>query len=371
MPLDWLVVGAGFTGATFARAVAERGRKVLVVDARPHVGGNAYDRHDDHGLLVHVYGPHIFHTHSEEVWRFLSGHTEWRPYEHRVLATVDDQWVPLPFNLDSIDRLFPRSVAEGLTDTLVRTYGFGARVPILKLKESEDEQVRSLAGYVYERVFLDYTRKQWGMPPEALDPSVTARVPVLLSRDDRYFHDTFQAMPSAGYTALFERMLDHRNIEVRLGVPFEEVGGGVKAERVLYTGRIDAYFGYRFGRLPYRSLRFDFETLKQERFQQVATHNYPGTGDFTRITEMKQLTGQAHPALTTICTEYPVEHVDGVNDPYYPVPRADNRALYRRYADAAAAEAGHVVFAGRLGDYQYYNMDQAVARALMLAREHG
>jgi UDP-galactopyranose mutase len=369
MNFDWLVVGAGFTGATFARVMAERGRKVLVADVRQHIGGNAYDEYDDHGLLIHRYGPHLFHTNDLQVWSFLSRFTEWRPYMHRVLALVEGMWVPVPFSLSSIERLFPPALAGELTDRLVRAFGFGTKVPILKLRESLDPQLQFLARYVYEQVFLNYTRKQWGLSPEELDPAVTARVPIVVSRDDRYFQDTYQAMPAAGFAALFQRMLNHKNIKVLLNAHHTEVMGSVSAERVLFTGRIDEFFNQRFGALPYRSLRFEFQTLNVDRYQQVATHNYPNNNAFTRITEMKHISGQVSAGVTTLCTEYPLDYAAGENDPYYPIPRSVNRVLYDQYQRLLTSEAANVVFAGRLGEYQYINMDQAVARALALAGE--
>ncbi|HVI92361.1 MAG TPA: UDP-galactopyranose mutase [Anaeromyxobacter sp.] len=367
MRFDWVVVGAGFTGATFARAAADRGRRVLVVESRLHLGGNSYDEQDERGVLVHAYGPHIFHTNDGRVWSFLSAFTEWRPYMHRVLALIDGSWAPLPFNLNSIERLLPRKLADDLASKLVATFGYGARVPILELRETDDAQLRFLADYVYQRVFLSYTRKQWGVAPDQLDPQVTARVPVLVSRDDRYFQDTHQAMPARGYAPLFRRMLDHPNIQVLLGARHSDVLGEVPSARVLFTGPIDAFFGHRLGVLPYRSIRFEFRGANVDRYQEVAVHNYPETEAFTRITECKQLSGQVIPGLTTLCTEYPQDHVHGVTEAYYPVPRAESRELYARYAALAKAEAPGVVFAGRLGEFQYLNMDQAVARGLALA----
>jgi UDP-galactopyranose mutase len=369
MKVDWLIVGAGLTGSTFARVMAERGRKVLVIDVRQHIGGNAYDEYDTSGVLIHKYGPHLFHTNDARTWSFLSRFADWRPYMHRVLALVEGKWVPVPFNLTSIERLFPGALASEVTDKLVRAFGFGAKVPILKLKESNDPQIQFVARYVYEHVFVRYTRKQWGIEPEELDPAVTARVPVLLSRDDRYFQDTYQAMPAAGFTPLFQRMLGHKNIKVLLNAHHSEVLGEVAAERVLFTGRIDEFFGNRFGALPYRSIDFQFQTLNVERYQEAATHNYPNNNSFTRITEMKHISSQKIPGVTTLCTEFPMDYAAGANEPYYPIPQPKNRALYEQYACLREREAPNVIFAGRLGEYQYINMDQAVARALALAGE--
>ena len=369
MKFDWLVVGAGLTGLTFARQMAsQRNKRVLLIDSRAHLGGNIFDEFNEHGVLVHKYGPHIFHTNSEKVWNYLSQFTAWRAYEHRVLGLVDGQWIPLPFNLDAIERLFPAPLAEDLHNRLLSAYGAGSKVPVLELRRSEDPALRSLADFVYEKVFLDYTRKQWALEPEELDPAVTARVPILVSRDDRYFQDTYQAMPEPGYAAMAQAIADHPNITVQLETPFDPADTAQRADRTFFTGQIDRFFDFRLGELPYRSMRFESRTLAIDRFQTVGTHNYPGSEAHTRITEQKIITGQTLDGVTTIVTEYPMAHVEGKTDPFYPVPRPDNRALYARYASLAETEAPQVIFAGRLGDYQYYNMDQAVARALTIAQ---
>jgi len=369
MKFDWLVVGAGLTGLTFARQMAsQRNERVLLIDSRTHLGGNIFDECNEHGVLVHKYGPHIFHTNSDKVWNYLSQFTAWRPYEHRVLGLVRDKWVPLPFNLDAIERLFPASVAADLESRLLRAYGAEAKVPVLELRRSEDPELRALAAFVYENVFLDYTRKQWALEPEDLDPAVTARVPILVSRDDRYFQDTYQAMPVPGYAAMARAIADHPNITVQLGTPFDPSQASQRADRIFFTGQIDRFFDFRLGELPYRSMRFESRTLPVDQFQTVGTHNYPGNEPHTRITEQKIITGQELEGITTIVTEYPMAHVEGKTDPFYPIPRPDNRALYSRYASLAEIETPHVIFAGRLGDYQYYNMDQAVARALVIAQ---
>ncbi len=368
MKADWLIVGAGFVGAVLAERIAsELEKKVVVIDRRKHIGGNAFDHYDDHGILVHRYGPHIFHTYNRKVWDYLSRFTEWRPYYHRVLGVVEGRLVPIPFNLNSIRLLFPPRLAERLEEKLVGAFGYGARVPILKLKEVEDGDLRFLADYVYRNVFEGYTLKQWGLRPEGLSPSVTARVPVLVSRDDRYFQDTYQAMPKHGYTRLFEKLLSHLNIRVVLGMDWKEAEREIRFDRVVYTGPMDEFFGYAHGPLPYRSLRFWFEHRPQEVFQPVGTVNYPNEYAFTRITEFKHLTGQAHPG-TTVAYEYPEAYTPGENEPYYPVPKEENQEVYERYL-AEAKGLKSVVFAGRLADYRYYNMDQAVARALKLFEE--
>ncbi|WP_027883116.1 UDP-galactopyranose mutase [Meiothermus rufus] len=372
MKVDWLIVGAGFTGAVLAERIASQlGQKVLVVDRRNHIGGNAYDFYDEHGVLVHKYGPHIFHTNSCKVWDYLSQFTEWRPYYHRVLASVEGKLVPVPFNLNSLYALFPPKYAERLEEKLIRTYGFGVKVPILKMKETDDVEMRFLADYIYRNIFYGYTLKQWGLKPEELDPSVTGRVPVYISRDDRYFQDTYQAMPKHGYTVMFQRILAHKNIKVLLNTDYREIAGEVYFNRMIYTGPIDEFFGFTKGSLPYRSLRFEFLHLSEEWHQNVGTLNYPNEYDFTRITEFKRLSGQVCPG-TTLVVEYPEAYDPVVNEPYYPVPREENQSLYRLYKELAQKELeGRVIFAGRLGDYRYYNMDQAVARALTIFSEIG
>ncbi|WP_295816094.1 UDP-galactopyranose mutase [uncultured Deinococcus sp.] len=366
MNVDWLIVGAGFTGATLAeRLASQRGERVLLVDQRGHIAGNAYDEHNEHDLLIHLYGPHIFHTNSDKVWTYLSQFTAWRPYQHHVLGVIDGIQVPIPFNLNSLYALFGPQQAARLEDALVARYGFGVKVPILKLRESGSDDLQFLADFIYRNVFLNYTLKQWGLRPEELDASVTGRVPVYISRDNRYFQDTYQAMPAQGYTRMFRRMLDHPNIKVMLNTRYDEIAPSVTAGRVIYTGPIDEYFGFRHGALPYRSLHFDFDTRHVEHVQTVGTVNYPNDYAFTRMTEQKYLSGQRAP-VTTMITEYPQPYVRGHNDPYYPVPTDANRALYDRYARDAEAIADRVIFAGRLADYRYYNMDQACARALSL-----
>lgn len=369
MTIDWLIVGAGFTGATLAENLASQlDQTVLLVDRRDHIGGNAYDEYDEHGVLVHRYGPHIFHTNSERVWAYLSRFTRWRPYQHRVLGSIDGQLVPLPFNLNTLHQLFPPSHADRLERLLLEAFPYGARVPILKLRDAERPELIDLAEYIYQKVFVGYTSKQWDLTPEQLDPSVTGRVPVVVGRDDRYFQDRFQAIPAAGYTAMFRRMLRHPNIRLLLNTDYHDIVDGVRFERLIYTGPIDAFFDYRHGELPYRSLHFEFSTLDVEQHQPVGTVNYPNDYAYTRITEQKHLTGQSGPK-TTLVTEYPRAHVVGDNDPYYPIPREENRRRYERYGAEAAALDGRVVFAGRLADYKYYNMDQATARALSLFDE--
>lgn len=366
MKVDWLIVGAGFTGSTLAERIAqERGESVLVVDRREHVGGNAWDEYNDAGILEHKYGPHIFHTNSKKVWNYLSRFTQWRPYFHRVLASVDGQFVPLPFNLNSIGQVFPAKLAARLAEKLTENYGFNSRVPILKLQQSRDSDLQFLSDFIYRKVFQNYTQKQWGVAPEDLAPSVTARVPVLVSRDNRYFQDTYQAMPRNGYAPVFRRMLAHPNIRVLLKTSWHEVRGQVRYKRLVFTGAIDEFFDFTHGELPYRSLKFDAQTHSVDRYQEAAVINYPNEYEYTRVTEQKWLTGQVH-ASTTVLIEYPKPHEHGRTTPYYPIPTDANRARFKLYEKDALELVGNAIFAGRLADYMYYNMDQAVARALSL-----
>ena len=356
-PFDDLVVGAGFAGSVLAeRLAAGSNRKVLVIDRRPHIGGNAYDHLNEDGVLIHKYGPHIFHTNSDEIFTYLSRFTRWRPYEHRVLADVDNQLVPIPINRTTLNKLYGLSLTS---DAEAEAYLRSRAEPVEKILTSEDVVVNAVGRELYEKFFRGYTRKQWALDPSELDKSVTARVPTRTNTDDRYFTDSRQAMPLHGYTKMFEAMLDHPNITVETGVDFEDARRETVYDRLVYTGPIDEYFDHRLGKLPYRSLEFRHETLDQAWFQPVGTVNYPAEDvPYTRITEYKHLTGQQH-ARTAITYEYP--RAEG--DPYYPIPRAENKALYKRYQELAEQER-NTVFVGRLATYQYYNMDQVVGQAL-------
>jgi UDP-galactopyranose mutase len=354
---DWLIVGAGFAGSVLAERLAtQRGLKVLLCDKRRHIGGNAYDCYDEHGLLVHRYGPHIFHTASERIFSYLSRFTAWRPYEHRVLASVGGRLLPFPINVDTVNRLYGLS----LTPETIGSWFASRAEPIKLIETSEDAVVSKIGRELYETFFRGYTRKQWGLDPSDLDAAVAARVPARASHDDRYFLDQFQFMPKHGFTRMFENMLDHRNIRVLLNAPYEDVVTDVRARNVIYTGPIDAYFGYRYGALPYRSLEFRHETHDREWFQSGPVINYPTEHEhpYTRVTEFKYLTGQSHPK-TSIVYEYPKAE----GDPYYPIPRPENAEIYRKYK-LLADQTPNVRFVGRLATYKYYNMDQVVAQAL-------
>ncbi len=352
---DYLIVGAGFAGSVLAeRLAAGSDKKILICDKRPHIGGNAYDHYNDAGILVHKYGPHIFHTNSRDVFEYLSRFTEWRPYQHRVRASVDGQIVPMPINLDTINSLY------GLNLTSFEVDEFFKKVaePCEQIRTSEDVVVSKVGRELYEKFFKNYTRKQWGLDPSELDASVTSRVPTRTNRDDRYFTDTYQAMPLHGYTRMFENMLDHSNIKVLLNCDYREIEKEIPFREMIYTGPVDTYFDYIYGKLPYRSLEFKHETHDAPVFQSAPVINYPNDQLYTRVTEFKYLTGQEH-AKTSIVYEFP----RGEGDPYYPVPRKENADLYGKYK-ALADATPRVNFVGRLATYKYYNMDQIVAQAL-------
>ncbi len=356
---DVLIVGAGFAGAVTARNLADAGRRVLVIDRRPHIAGNAFDRQDAHGVLIHQYGPHIFHTNSEKVFAWLSGYTDWRPYEHRVLAQVDGQALPIPINRTTINSLYGLQLDEAG----VAAYLEQVREPREPIRTSEDVVLNSVGRDLCDKFFRGYTRKQWGLDLSELAGGVAARIPTRTNDDDRYFTDRFQAMPADGYTAMFERMLDHPNIEVRTGVTYDEIGAQIDRRTTVFTGPVDEFYGHRFGKLPYRSLRFEHDHLSGvAQMQPVGTVNYPNDHAYTRITEFKHLTGQSHSG-TSIVREYPTAE----GDPYYPIPNPANEALFKRYEALADAES-EVVFIGRLAQYRYYNMDQVVASALALSQ---
>jgi UDP-galactopyranose mutase len=360
---DYLIVGAGFAGSVLAeRLASQHGARVLLIDRRPHIGGNAYDEPNEAGILYHKYGPHIFHTNSDQVVEYLSQFTEWRPYEHRVLARVRDKLVPIPINRTTLNELFGLDLKN---DQEAADYLASRAEPVEDIRTSEDVVINAVGRELYELFFRGYTRKQWGLDPSELDKQVTSRIPTRTNTDDRYFSDTFQAMPLNGYTKMFEKMLDHPLIEKRLGTDFRDLKDKAHeiARHIIYTGPIDEYFDYRFGKLPYRSLKFDHQTLPQEQFQRVAVVNYPDEKvRYTRISEYKHLTGQQAP-VTTITYEYP----SAEGDPYYPIPRPENQELFKKY-EALADATDNVTFVGRLATYRYYNMDQIVGQALATFR---
>jgi UDP-galactopyranose mutase len=353
---DYLIVGAGYAGSVLAERLAcGSGKQVLLVDRRPHIAGNAYDHYDESGILVHKYGPHIFHTNSKEVFDYLSRFTDWRPYQHKVLASVDGRLVPIPINLDTINQLYGLNLNSFQMEEFLASRA-EVKNPILT---SEDVVVSKVGRELYEKFFRGYSRKQWGLDPSELDAQVTARVPTRTNRDDRYFTDVYQAMPKHGFTRMFANMLDHPNIRILLNTDYREVKDILPYRELIYTGPIDEYFNFEFGKLPYRCLDFKHETLNQPQFQPVAVVNYPNDYEYTRVTEFKHLTGQEHPK-TSVVYEYP--RAEG--DPYYPIPRQENAATYQQYQ--ALAQQSGVQFVGRLATYKYYNMDQVVAQALTL-----
>jgi UDP-galactopyranose mutase len=354
---DYMIVGAGFAGSVMAERLASvYDKKVLIVEKRNHIGGNAYDHYNEDGILVHKYGPHIFHTNSQDVFDYLSRFTEWRPYMHRVLASVDGQLMPIPINLTTLNQYF------GLNLTSFEVEAFLAKLAEKRdaIRTSEDVVLSKVGKELYEKFFRNYTRKQWGLDPSELDATVIARIPVRTNRDDRYFSDKYQVMPKHGYTKMFERMLDHPNIKVMLNTDYHEVKDLIPYREMIFTGPVDEYFDFCFGKLPYRSLKFRHETHSQEKFQEAPVVNFPNEYPYTRCTEFKCLTGQEHPK-TSVVYEYPTAE----GDPYYPVPRPENQELYRKY-EALAKETPGVHFVGRLATYKYYNMDQVVAQALTL-----
>ncbi len=358
MKYDYLIVGAGFSGAVVAERLAESGKSVLVIDKREHIGGNAYDENDGIGVLVHKYGPHIFHTNSGRIFEYLSRFTRWRNYEHRVLAEVEGKLLPIPINLTTINELYGLDLDE---ESMA---GFWDKTRIVKpvIRTSEDVVLSRVGKDLCEKFFRGYTKKQWGKDLSELSASVAARIPVRSNRDDRYFTDKYQAMPADGYTSLFENLLDNQGITVSLGVDFGSLRNKDLAKYIVYTGSIDAYFDWCYGELPYRSLRFEhIQFADFAKYQVTATINYPNEHEYTRITEFKYLTGQKHRG-TSIVKEYPTS----IGDPYYPIPNSTNHDMYKQYSLLADKEK-NVIFIGRLAQYKYYNMDQVVAAALLAA----
>lgn len=376
MNYNYIIVGSGFAGSTCAAKLADQGNKVLVLERRPHIGGNAYDCNDEKGILIHKYGPHIFHTDSKRVYDFLSNFTQWNDYQHEVLAKAGACEFPVPFNLNSLYAVYPEEKAKSIEEKLICEYGKEKKVSIAQLRENNDKSIKELAEFVYNNVFLHYTMKQWGKRPEEIDPETTARVPVFVSRDNRYFQDEYQGMPKNGYTPLFEKMLSNENIEIKTSTEVKDhlrfengkiyFNGEEFSGKVIYTGALDELFEYAYGALPYRTLDFEFENLPIERFQSHATVNFTVDMPYTRITEFKQLTWQKNDSCTATVKEYSREYVPHSKDiPYYAIISEENNALYAKYADEAASYQ-NLILLGRLAEYKYYNMDKIILLALEL-----
>ena len=369
---DIVIIGAGMAGATLAEKFASSGKKILVIERRQHIAGNCYDEVDANGILIHKYGPHLFHTDDAQIWEYLSRFTEWNIYFHRVKAIIDGKAVPLPFNFNTLHEVFPKSLADKLEAALLKNFEYGKKVPILELKKSADSDLQFLADFVYEKIFLHYTEKQWGLSPDKISGAVTARVPIFVGRDDRYFNDRFQALPKFGYAKLVQNMLAHKNIKLLLNTDFHDVMV-LRDEkiylfrkqfkgRLIYTGQLDELFNKKFGELPYRSIDMKFETVDAEKFQSAPVVNYPNNYDFTRITEFKQI----HPAQsprTTILKEFPKPYVAGENEPYYPIFTDEARIAYEKYS-TELARFKNITAVGRLAEYRYYDIDDIVKRAL-------
>jgi len=377
---NYVIVGAGFAGSILAERIANvLNKKVLIIEKRNHLGGNCYDEKTENSIIVHKYGPHLFHTNEKSVFDYLSNFTDWHPYVHKVLAFIDGKKVPIPFNLNTLYMVFPETFARKLEEKLLATYGFNMKIPILELKKSTDKDLQILADYVYEKLFLHYTLKQWGMKPEEINPEVSGRVPVVINRENKYFTDKYQAIPEEGYTRIFERMLDHPNIKLLLYTDFKELikidtknskiyfSGKEFNGKLIFTGMIDELFDYQLGILPYRSLDLQFETVEKDYFQEVAVVNYPNDYDFTRITEFKHI----HPVetdKTVILKEYPQNYQMGKNLPFYPILKKENLEFYHRYLELAK-KFENLILMGRLADYQYYDMDDIIKKSLEIFEE--
>lgn len=380
MNYDYIIVGAGFAGSVLAERLASQlNKKILIIEQRQHIGGNCYDHFDEYGVLIHKYGPHLFHTDNKEVVDYLSCFTEWKDYQHEVLASIDGKLVPVPFNLNSLHQLFPATMAVSLEKKLIKQYGFGKKIPILELRKTADKELNTLAEYIYDKMFVNYTTKQWDCTPEEISPEVTARIPVYISYDNRYFQDKYQMIPSHGYTELFNRILDHKNIQLMLNTDFKDIvtlnyeNTSISAfdrkfnGTLIYTGMIDELFDHKFGELPYRSLQFKTENLRIKKYQSATTINYPNNYDFTRITEFKNIL-QQDVNSTTIVREYPQNYDRSSNTnniPYYPVFKEKNNEILGKY-NQFLKKFKNIVTVGRLSEYKYYDMDDIVAKSLSL-----
>jgi len=366
MKTDFLIIGAGYSGSILAERIATQlNKKVLIVERRNHIAGNAYDYYDRNGVLVHKYGPHIFHTTAKKVWDYLSKFTKWNNYIHHVRAVVEGKEVPVPFNLNSISMLFPPNYAAKLENILISQFGYGVKIPILNLLKHENPELKFLADYIYKNVFFGYTVKQWGMKPDELESSVTARVPVYISRDDRYFQDPYQGIPESGYTKMFENILNHPNIHLLLNTDYKEVINDIDYKYLISTAPIDEFYDCCYGRLPYRSLDFELKSIDTEHFQSGSQINFPNSYDYTRITEFKHFHKQTT-KRTTVAYEFPEEYNHEINEPYYPIPKDENHQLFNKYKELAEKESKNIFHTGRLADYKYYNMDHTALVALRL-----
>ena len=380
MIFDYIIVGAGFAGSVIAERIANiLDKKVLIIEKRNHIGGNCYDEKDENNILVHRYGPHLFHTNDKEVFDYLSNFTEWEIYNHKVLAYIDGKKVPIPFNFNSLYEVFPNSLAKKFEEKLLKNFEYNSKVPILELKKSKDKDLQFLADFIYKKIFLNYTAKQWGMKPEEMDLSVTARVPIFIGKDNRYFNDKYQTVPKYGYTKLFKNMLNNKNIKLMLNTDFKEViqinfenkriyflNQKLKG-KIIFTGMIDELCNYKFGELSYRSINMKFETINKEYYQKVTTVNYPNNYDFTRITEFKHI-HLVNSNRTTILKEYPQEYIKDENVPYYPIFTKENQKKYEKYKKFIY-NFNNIILLGRLAEYRYYDMDNVVKRALEIFKE--
>lgn len=376
--IDYIIVGAGLAGVVMAERIAtQKNKKVLIIEKRKHIGGNCFDYKDENNIQIHKYGPHLFHTNNKDVVDYLSNFTSWDIYNHEVLCFIDGKKVSIPFNFNTLYEVLPFSKAKVLEKKLLLSFDYNSKIPILELKKSKDEDLIFLANYIYDKIFVNYTAKQWGIKPEEMDNSVTARVPVFIGRDNRYFNDKYQILPSHGYTNMIENILDHKNIKIMLNTDFKEICSLIENEfyifdskfegKVVYTGQIDELFEYKFGDLPYRSVDMQFKTIEKEFYQEKATVNYPNDYDFTRITEFKHI----HPAntsKTTILKEYPKKYIKGKNTPYYPIFTQENQNRYNKYL-AYSKEFKKLILLGRLAEYKYYDMDDVVERTLNIFNE--